>query len=155
MGLTSSKQPKEFSLGNPETPAQVFVTEEAISNVLKTVNESSKAKEPVQEKIVNEFDLRLLPDLHDKRIEEYEKNMIQGLKQSSKQVEDLFRERYNTLPVCQDLQAQVSKCYAENSKYTLNCLDVANQFIKCVEQERQKKFGVSLNDPKAKSSRGA
>ncbi|RNA29550.1 MICOS complex subunit MIC19 isoform X2 [Brachionus plicatilis] len=143
MGLWGSKQQREIKISNPEPKPEVFVTESAISNVLKTVKDSAKETKKLEEKRPEDFDLRLSTELHDKRISEYEKNMVDGLNLASKQVDELFRERYTTIPVCSELQAKVSKCYSENSDRTLNCLEIANEFIKCVEQERQKKIGFT------------
>lgn len=143
MGLWGSKQQRDIKITNPEPKPEVFVTEKAISNVLKTVKDSAKDNKKSEEPKPVDLDLRLSAELHDKRIGEYEKNMVEGLRSASKQVEELFRERYTTIPVCSDFQAKVSKCYSENSERTLNCLDIANEFIKCVEQERQKKFGFT------------
>lgn len=141
MGLWGSKQQREIKITNPEPKPEVFVTENAITNVLKTVkNSANETKKTDESKSV---DLRLSAELHDKRIVEYEKNMIEGLSSASKQVEDLFRDRYTTIPVCSELQAKVSKCYSENSDRTLNCLEIANEFIRCVEQERQRKVGFT------------
>ncbi|CAF0845838.1 unnamed protein product [Brachionus calyciflorus] len=146
MGLWGSKQKRDITVPNPEAAAQVFVTEEAITNVLKTFQESTnQSKKNIEEPkpAPASLDLHLSPDLHDKRISEYEKGLVEGAKQASKEVEEMFRERYTTMPVCVDLQSRVSKCYSDNSDRTLNCLDVANEFIKCVENERQKKFGLT------------
>lgn len=148
MGLWGSKEQRNITIKNTEPAGQVFVTEDAITNVLETVNESNKPKTKAEPTRIEEpaaknaeLDLRLLPDLHDKRINEYEKNLISSLEQASKEVENLFRERYTTMPVCLNLQQQVSQCYSENPNKTLNCLDIANKFVKCVEQERQRKLG--------------
>ena len=44
MGLWGSKQQKEVSVANPEPIGQVFVTENALNNVIKTVEEGNPKK---------------------------------------------------------------------------------------------------------------
>lgn len=39
MGLWGSKQQKDVSIANPEPIGQVFVTDDALKNVIKTVEE--------------------------------------------------------------------------------------------------------------------
>lgn len=154
MGLWGSKQKRDISLENPkQTPGQVFLSEDAITNIIKTAqdnNNSNTSTTTVNDKnqkstTSNSSDLKLTPDLNDKRINEYEKQMITNLENASKYVENLFRDRYKTIPVCNDLQKSVSQCYSDNSNQTLKCLDVANQFIKCVEDERQSRLVGGLN----------
>ncbi len=80
---------------------------------------------------------QLTPELHDKRIALYEANLVANFDQASRHVEQLFRERYQAIPVCGELQKVVGKCYEENSRQTLKCANIASQFLKCVEEERQ------------------
>jgi hypothetical protein len=147
MGLWGSKQQKDIKINNPE-PAEVFVTEKAITNVLHSVNDSKNAKKKGNPDVANN-DMRLLPDLHDKRIAEYEHELLKGFGQATKEVEELFKERYQTVPVCLDLQQNVSKCYSQNSKSPLNCIDLVNEFNKCVELEKQKRFGLTTTGVKS------
>jgi hypothetical protein len=155
MGLWGSKQKRDINLENPsQTPGQVFLSEDAITNILKTAQDNNvsnnstklndKRKSPPSNDS-NSSDLKLIPDLHDKRIQEYEKQMVTSLENASKYVENMFRDRYKTIPVCNDLQKSVSKCYSDNSNQTLKCLDIANQFIKCVEDERQSRLAGGFN----------
>jgi hypothetical protein len=148
MGLWGSKQKRDIVIENQQIPGQIFVTEDAITNVLKTVqegNSSSKASDanPSDQKSkLNEpvGSLKLSPDLHDKRINEYESTLVTNLENASRYVENLFRDRYQTIPVCHELQKSVDQCYNDNANRTLNCLDIANKFIKCVEEERQSRL---------------
>ena len=91
----------------------------------------------------------LSADLYDKRLLEYERNLIQGFNTASKDVEELFRQRYRTLPVCADFQKKVSECYTSNVSAPLKCVDIAQEFVKCVEKERQAKFGLPPSNLKA------
>jgi hypothetical protein len=147
MGLWGSKQQKDINLRNPEPQGAVFISESAIDNIIKVSEQQqqqqAKSNNQQQQPKSNELDLRLLPDLNDKRIEQYEQNLIANFNEATKEVEKMFHERYQTVPVCIDLQKSVSECYKSNKDRSLNCLDIANQFVKCVEKERQNRFGLT------------
>lgn len=151
MGLWGSKQKKELNISSNE----IFVTEDALTNVIKNAKDKTtdnKQANDQQQQQPATTDLKLSTDLYEKRLVEYEKNLINGFNSASKEVESLFRDRYQTLPVCFDLQKSVSDCYTENAKLPLKCVDIANQFLKCVEKERQSKIGLpptNLNTSKA------
>ena len=145
MGLWSSKQTKNVTITNPEqTNGQIYVTDDAIQTMLTTVESSKEKNNTKKSTKTNEgdkstdstqttqshLDLRLLPDMRDKRISEYEHNLMEGFSKSTVEVENLFRERYKTFPVCFDLQKSITKCYNENPSQPLKCLDISNQFIK-------------------------
>jgi hypothetical protein len=140
MGLWGSKPQKEISIQN----AEVYVTEDAISNILKSSSSPStnQSGKPEEKATTTESSDSAAADLADRRLVEYEKNLIKGFNNASKEVEELFRERYKSLPVCFDLQKSVSQCYSENARLPLKCVDIANQFVRCVEKERQAKFGL-------------
>ena len=152
MGLVGSKNKREITISNPEQPGQVYVTEDAITNIINSAkSNASQTNKPEAQKTqkqnetkgpTSDLDTKLNSELHDKRILEYEKSLIDGFTKSSAEVENLFRDRYTTYPVCYDLQKNIVKCYSDNPKQTLNCLDISNEFVKCVERERQKKYGL-------------
>jgi hypothetical protein len=143
MGLWSSKQTKNVTVTNPEpTSGQIYVTDDAVKTMINTL-ESSKEKSATiktskstdgtnKSTSTNQdhLDLRLSPDMRDKRISEYEHNLMDGFSKSSLEVENLFKERYKTFPVCFELQKSITQCYNENPKQTLKCLDISNQFLK-------------------------
>ena len=148
MGLWGSKQQKEINIKNPEPSGQVFVSENALDNVIKSMDSAkSNGKKQQTQNAAQQSDLQLLPDLYDKRILEYEKQLLTNFDKASKEVENMFKERYQTVPVCYDLQKDVSACYTTNKNQPLQCLDIANQFMKCVEKERQNRFGLTALNP--------
>lgn len=138
MGLWNSKQTKNVTVTNPEISGQIYVTDDAIQTMLNTVESSKEtvnAKKTskisdANEKTQGQLDLRLLPDMRDKRISEYEQSLVEGFSKSTLEVENLFKERYKTFPVCFELQKSITQCYNENSKQPLKCLDISNQFLK-------------------------
>ena len=140
MGLWGSKQKRELEI--PNEPIGVSV--DALNAILDAA-EAPKAQATLantQTPPPAPVDLHLSAELHDKRLLAYERGMIESLDSSSKYVEGLFRERYRTAAVCGELQASVSACYAQHPRATLNCLDIANKFIKCVEDERKARLVV-------------
>uniref|UniRef100_A0A3P8S6Q3 Coiled-coil-helix-coiled-coil-helix domain containing 3a n=1 Tax=Amphiprion percula TaxID=161767 RepID=A0A3P8S6Q3_AMPPE len=55
------------------------------------------------------------------------------------QVNAKFR-RYEMYPVCADLQGQILACYKENVGKTLNCSNIAAQYLACVNDAKQNKL---------------
>jgi hypothetical protein len=142
MGLWSSKgQPKEITVNRIE----VAITEDALLNLQSQTTETKKpaATEVASDtKLHHEDQLRLNSEIN-QRLNDYEKRLIDSFNNASKEVEDLFRTRYKTMPICVDLQTTVMDCLNSNSKYPLKCLDVSNQYLKCVEEERQNRFNLT------------
>lgn len=145
MGLWSSKQSRDVNVNRRE--AEVMITEDAISTVLKSLEPQNIGK-PKQEKPADDSNNSnnnssnskqpVNSDNSDIRIAGYERNLADSFEKASKEVDELFRQRYQTLPVCTDLQSQVGKCYKENPRLPLKCSDIVNQYIKCVESERKR-----------------
>ena len=145
MGLWGSKQPRSVTIKSPDDVAEVQLSEEALTNLVKTINAENKSKKEVatgnknaSASSDNNTPLRLIPDLHDKRIETYERNLAQNFDKASKEVEAMFRDRYKTIPVCFDVQKSVEACYQDNPSLPLKCNDIVSQYLRCVEQERKR-----------------
>ena len=143
MGLWSSKPTRELIIKNPEKPTEIFVTEDALNQVIKssTANDSpTPPSPPPPSETAPKPKKKETQD--DKRLAEYENNMLAKFNETTSNVEKQFGERYETLPVCLDLQASISSCYSENAKQPLKCSSLANEYIKCVEAARQKRLGL-------------
>jgi hypothetical protein len=139
MGLGSSKsEAKEIKVNR----AEVLITHDAVVNLNRQFNQ-----EPVKEPIVvveaKPQEQTLLNLEINQRINDYEDRLVNSFNSASKEVEDLFRTRYKTMPICVDLQNSVVECLNSNTKYPLKCLDVSNQYLKCVESERQNRFNLT------------
>lgn len=50
--------------------------------------------------------------------------------------------RYETYPVCADLQGQILACYKENTGKTLNCSNIAARYLQCVNNLKQVRIFV-------------
>ncbi|KAK3526143.1 hypothetical protein QTP70_016121 [Hemibagrus guttatus] len=48
-------------------------------------------------------------------------------------------KRYQTKPVCSELQSKILKCYLQNTGQTLTCSKIALQYVKCVNNAKQNK----------------
>lgn len=151
MGLWGSKPTRELTVKNAEKPAEIYVTENALSNVIKTSTNQEQTNQENNNSSKQNANViqQLPPNLHDKRIDIYEKSMLEKFNETTKEVEKLFGERYESLPVCLDLQANIANCYTENPKHPLKCINIANQYLKCVELERQKRLDLN---PRLESS---
>ena len=147
MGLGSSKPKRDITITAADIGV-VRISEEAVENITETVEtainkekqktneENNKVKEVIVEKIVpSENEIALAA-----RLEEYEKSLVNNFKKATTEVEEMFRDRYKTMPICVDLQQLVMECYSQNSKSSLKCLDISEKYIKCVENERLNRF---------------
>ncbi|KAM3926431.1 MICOS complex subunit MIC19 [Leptodactylus fuscus] len=90
-----------------------------------------------------------------KRQDEYYKEQLARLEERSAQfykvtteqyqsaantVEARFK-RYESHPICADLQAQILQCYQQNSQQTLSCSALARQYLQCVNSAKQSTLG--------------
>ena len=98
MGLWGSKQVKNVVVKNPDA-AEIYVTEGAFDNILKStlpveatkepplVNEPTPSTAPVEVKV------NLSAGLNDKRLVDYENAMIAKFDSTTRDVENLFNDR--------------------------------------------------------------
>ncbi|KAG8576797.1 hypothetical protein GDO81_009976 [Engystomops pustulosus] len=90
-----------------------------------------------------------------KRQDEYYKEQLARLEERSAQFYKVTTEQYqsaaNTVearfkkyesrPVCADLQAQILQCYQQNPQQTLSCSVLARQYLQCVNSAKQSMLG--------------
>ncbi|KAM4747581.1 MICOS complex subunit MIC19 isoform 2-T2 [Rhinophrynus dorsalis] len=90
-----------------------------------------------------------------KRQDEYYKEQVARLEERSAQfykvttdqyqkaaddVEARFK-KYETHPICADLQAKILQCYQQNPQQTLSCSVLASQYLHCVSGAKQSLLG--------------
>ncbi|XP_019738767.1 coiled-coil-helix-coiled-coil-helix domain containing 3a isoform X2 [Hippocampus comes] len=63
----------------------------------------------------------------------------ENYRQAADQVNAKFK-RYETHPVCADLQGQILACYRENAGQTLHCSNIAAMYLQCVNNAKQTKL---------------
>uniref|UniRef100_A0A5F8GP91 Coiled-coil-helix-coiled-coil-helix domain containing 3 n=1 Tax=Monodelphis domestica TaxID=13616 RepID=A0A5F8GP91_MONDO len=73
----------------------------------------------------------------EERSAEFYKVTTEQYQRAADEVESKFR-RYETHPVCADLQAKILQCYRENPQQTLSCSTLATQYQHCVNHAKQK-----------------
>ncbi|XP_072257948.1 MICOS complex subunit MIC19 isoform X2 [Pyxicephalus adspersus] len=90
-----------------------------------------------------------------KRQDEYYKEQLARLEERSAQfykvTTDQYQEaansvearfkRYESHPVCADLQAKILQCYQQNPQQTLSCSALASQYMQCVNTAKQSMLG--------------
>ncbi|XP_074223150.1 MICOS complex subunit MIC19 isoform X5 [Camelus bactrianus] len=74
---------------------------------------------------------------------EFYKVTTEQYQKAAEEVEAKFK-RYECHPVCADLQAQILQCYRQNTQQTLSCSALASQYMRCVNQAKQKDHLRSL-----------
>uniref|UniRef100_A0A669QTQ2 Coiled-coil-helix-coiled-coil-helix domain containing 3 n=1 Tax=Phasianus colchicus TaxID=9054 RepID=A0A669QTQ2_PHACC len=53
-------------------------------------------------------------------------------------------KRYETQPVCADLQGKILQCYQQHAQETLSCSALASQYLHCVNHAKQVSVGILL-----------
>ncbi|KAM8979879.1 MICOS complex subunit MIC19 isoform X2 [Sarcophilus harrisii] len=72
----------------------------------------------------------------EERSAEFYKVTTEQYQRAAEEVESKFK-RYETHPICADLQAKILQCYRENPQQTLSCSALANQYQYCVNHAKQ------------------
>lgn len=72
----------------------------------------------------------------EERNSEFYKVTTEEYQKAAEEVEGKFK-RFESHPICTDLQAQILQCYRQNSQQTLNCSALASQYMRCVNHAKQ------------------
>ncbi|KAK5848857.1 hypothetical protein PBY51_008545 [Eleginops maclovinus] len=75
----------------------------------------------------------------EERSAQFYKVTTENYHKAADQVNAKFR-RYETYPVCAELQGQILACYKENVGKTLNCSNIATLYLQCVNNTKQNKL---------------
>ncbi|XP_061618405.1 coiled-coil-helix-coiled-coil-helix domain containing 3a isoform X5 [Phyllopteryx taeniolatus] len=82
----------------------------------------------------------------EERSAQFYKVTTENYHKAADQVNAKFK-RYDTYPVCADLQGQILACYRENAGKTLHCSNIAAMYLQCVNNAKQKnKHAASRTD---------
>ncbi|XP_012576507.1 PREDICTED: MICOS complex subunit MIC19 isoform X2 [Condylura cristata] len=84
----------------------------------------------------------------EERSSEFYKVTTEQYQKAAEEVEAKFK-RYESHPVCADLQTKILQCYRQNNKQTLSCSALADQYMRCVNQAKQ---NMSIGFPIATNS---
>ncbi|XP_069812315.1 MICOS complex subunit MIC19 [Dendropsophus ebraccatus] len=149
--LEHSKLLMQDEIGKALERERTASTEQLTRAVLreKTATEEERLKARTFAKKLEEKEREL------KRQDEYYKEQLARLEERSAQfykvtteqyqsaantVEARFK-RYESHPVCADLQAQILQCYQQNPQQTLSCSVLAGQYLQCVNSAKQSMLG--------------
>ncbi|XP_077196468.1 MICOS complex subunit MIC19 [Paroedura picta] len=115
----------------------------------RTANEEERLKAQMLAKQLEEKDREL------KKHDAYYKEQLARLEERSAQFYKVTTEefqkainevdarfkRYESHPVCANLQDKILQCYQENSQQTLSCSVLASEYLKCVSHAKQSTAG--------------
>ncbi|CAF0975413.1 unnamed protein product [Didymodactylos carnosus] len=92
---------------------------------------------------VNDVELKRLREEYKQKLIEHEKQnrdkyglSKENLERSIEKLEKKF-SKYSYVPVCELERNDIEKCYINNSKHVLLCSELAEKFIKCVNNHRE------------------
>ncbi|XP_030197327.1 coiled-coil-helix-coiled-coil-helix domain containing 3a isoform X4 [Gadus morhua] len=74
----------------------------------------------------------------EERSAQFYKVTTENYHKAADHVNGKFR-RYETHPVCAELQGEILKCYQENAGKTLQCSGIAARYLECVDGSKQNK----------------
>ncbi|XP_061618404.1 coiled-coil-helix-coiled-coil-helix domain containing 3a isoform X4 [Phyllopteryx taeniolatus] len=119
--------------------------EDEVSRILSV--ERSVYQESIQQAVIRERiaaeDEKLRAQLYSAQ---FYKVTTENYHKAADQVNAKFK-RYDTYPVCADLQGQILACYRENAGKTLHCSNIAAMYLQCVNNAKQKnKHAASRTD---------
>ncbi|XP_043966284.1 MICOS complex subunit mic25a-like isoform X3 [Gambusia affinis] len=92
-------------------------------------------KKDSQLKALDAFYKEQLAQLEQRNFERFKESKDQ-FHQAASVTEASFRS-CNTAPVCPGLQAQILSCYKNNKDQTLNCSDLAKEYMQCINAAKK------------------
>ncbi|XP_053465541.1 MICOS complex subunit MIC19 [Nycticebus coucang] len=72
----------------------------------------------------------------EERSSEFYKVTTEQYQKAAEEVEAKFK-RYETHPICADLQTKILQCYRQNTHQTLKCSALASQYMHCVNRAKE------------------
>uniref|UniRef100_A0A8D0L1X4 Coiled-coil-helix-coiled-coil-helix domain containing 3 n=1 Tax=Sphenodon punctatus TaxID=8508 RepID=A0A8D0L1X4_SPHPU len=76
----------------------------------------------------------------EERSAQFYKVTTEEYQKAANEVEARFK-RYESHPICADLQTKILQCYQQNSQETLSCSGLASQYLHCVNHAKQSMLG--------------
>eukprot|EP00062_Callorhinchus_milii_P006635 gi/632947393/ref/XP_007889023.1/ PREDICTED: coiled-coil-helix-coiled-coil-helix domain-containing protein 3, mitochondrial isoform X2 [Callorhinchus milii] len=118
------------------------LTEEERTNAKRTDLERKAKKLEEKEKELQKMDSYYkdqVARLEDMSAKFYQLNADQYQK-AADEVEAKFK-RYESRPICADLQEGILRCYQKNPQQTLSCSALAKQYVHCINYAKQSLLG--------------
>ncbi|XP_029317564.1 coiled-coil-helix-coiled-coil-helix domain containing 3a isoform X4 [Cottoperca gobio] len=126
--------------------AQESIQQAVIRERIATEDERLRAQLFAKQLGAREADLKKQDAFYREQVARLEERSAQFYKVTTEnyhnaadQVNTKFK-RYETYPVCADLQGQILACYKENVGKTLNCSNIAALYLQCVNNSKQNKL---------------
>lgn len=126
--------------------AQESLQQAIIRERIATEDEMLRAQLLAKQLEAKEADLKKQDAFYREQVSRLEERSAQFYKvttenyhKAADQVNAKFK-RYETYPVCADLQGQILACYKENVGKTLNCSNIATLYLQCVNNAKQNKL---------------
>ncbi|XP_042367165.1 coiled-coil-helix-coiled-coil-helix domain containing 3a [Plectropomus leopardus] len=126
--------------------AQESIQQAVIRERIATEDERLRAQLYAKQLGAREADLNKQDAFYREQVARLEERSAQFYKvttenyhKAADQVNAKFR-RYETYPVCADLQGQILACYKENVGKTLHCSNIAALYLQCVNNAKQNKL---------------
>ncbi|KAA0707296.1 MICOS complex subunit mic25a [Triplophysa tibetana] len=128
---------------NEREAARQDITRAVKRERTQTRQESEKAKQLGKQLDKKEAELKALNAFYREQIAQLEKKNEERFKMSAEQFhtaaarsEANIKPR-NIEPVCTNLQAQILNCYRENRAQTLQCSDLAKEYMECINTAKK------------------
>ncbi|XP_057175919.1 MICOS complex subunit mic25a isoform X2 [Triplophysa rosa] len=128
---------------NEREAARQDITRAVQRERAQTRQESEKAKQLGKQLDKKEAELKALNAFYREQIAQLEKKNEERFKMSAEQFhtaaarsEANIKPR-NMEPVCTNLQAQILNCYRENRTQTLQCSDLAKEYMQCINAAKK------------------
>ncbi|KAM9310969.1 MICOS complex subunit MIC19 [Gastrophryne carolinensis] len=112
-----------------------------------TEDEKLKAKAFARKLEEKERELKRQDEYYKEQLARLEERSAQFYKVTTEQYQEAANtvearfKRYESHPICADLQAQILQCYQQNPQKTLNCSALASQYMQCVSNAKQSMLG--------------
>ncbi|XP_028680486.1 MICOS complex subunit mic25-a-like isoform X1 [Erpetoichthys calabaricus] len=91
-----------------------------------------------------EAELKRLDTFYKEQLAHLERKNVEYYKLTSEQFHEAANEaeahikKRRTEPLCSDLQSGILKCYRDNQQQTLNCSDLAKEYMQCINAAKKK-----------------
>ncbi|XP_015203530.1 MICOS complex subunit mic25a isoform X2 [Lepisosteus oculatus] len=114
-----------------------------------TRQEAEKAKVLAKQLERKEAELKLLDTFYKEQLAHLEKKNIEYYKLTSEQFHEAAAQaeahvkKRRVEPLCSNLQSEILRCYRENKEQTLNCSDLAKEYMQCINAAKKEPAGES------------
>ncbi|XP_015203531.1 MICOS complex subunit mic25a isoform X3 [Lepisosteus oculatus] len=120
--------------------AKVLMAATTLHSVAPSLrNEVLKAKQLERK----EAELKLLDTFYKEQLAHLEKKNIEYYKLTSEQFHEAAAQaeahvkKRRVEPLCSNLQSEILRCYRENKEQTLNCSDLAKEYMQCINAAKK------------------